>query len=138
LRPLGGGRFRVEGQPLTLTFRDGADGRVLEEQADGRRAPMVLHAIPDDAPSAAELDRYTGVFLSDELRNTWTITRAGGELRVSGGPRGGLRLRPAGPDAFTDGTYVLVLFRRDPAGRITGLTAATQRIQNLHFTRGGS
>jgi CubicO group peptidase (beta-lactamase class C family) len=138
LRPLGGGRFRVEGQPLTLTFRDAAQGRVLEEQADGRRSPMVLHAVPDEAPSPAELDRYTGVFRSDELRSTWTITRAGGELRVSGGPRGGLRLRPAGPDAFTDGTYVLVLFRRDPAGRVTGLTAATQRIQNLQFTRRGS
>ncbi|HEX5870622.1 MAG TPA: serine hydrolase, partial [Longimicrobium sp.] len=137
LRPLGGGRFRVEGQPLTLTFRGVADGRVLEEQADGRCAPMVLAAIPDDQLSAAGLDSYTGVFRSDELRNTWTITRAGGELRVSGGPRGGLRLRPAGLDAFTDGTYVLVLFRRDAAGRITGLTAATQRVQNLQFVRRG-
>lgn len=137
LRPLGGGRFRVEGQPLTLTFREAAEGRVLEEQADGRRTPLVLRRIPDARPSAAELDRYTGAYRSDELRNTWTITRAGGELRVSGGPRGGLRLRPAGPDAFTDGTYVLVLFRRDSAGRVTGLTAATQRIQNLHFVRRG-
>lgn len=54
---------------------------------------------------------------------------------MCGGPRGGLRLRPAGPDALTDGIDVLVLFRRDPAGRITGLTAATQRIQNLHFVK---
>jgi CubicO group peptidase (beta-lactamase class C family) len=136
LRPLGGGRFRVEGQPLTLTFRDApGGGYVLEEQADGRRTPMVLREVPDDPLSAVELDRYTGAFRSDELRSTWTITRAGGELRVSGGPRGGLRLRPAGPDAFTDGTYVLVLFRRDSTGRITGLTAATQRVQNLQFVK---
>lgn len=139
LRPLGGGRFRVEGQPLTLAFRDAADGagRVLREQADGRRAPMVLQSIPDDRLPPSELDRYTGAFRSDELRSTWTITRTGGELRVSGGPRGGLRLRPAGRDAFTDGTYVLVLFRRDSAGRITGLTAATQRVQNLQFVKRG-
>jgi predicted RNA-binding protein (virulence factor B family) len=49
--------------------------------------------------------------------------------------RGGLRLPRREDAAFTDGTYVLVLFRRDSAGRITGLTAATQRVQNLQFTR---
>jgi hypothetical protein len=32
---------------------------------------------------------------------------------------------------------VLVLFRRDSAGRVTGLTAATQRIQNLQFVKRG-
>jgi CubicO group peptidase (beta-lactamase class C family) len=139
LRPLGGGRFRVEGQPLTSTFSAAADGGyVLEEQADGRRTPMVLRQVTDRDRTPAELDRYTGTFRSDELRSTWTITRAGGELRVSGGPRSGLRLRPAGEDAFTDGTYVLVLFRRDAAGRITGLTAATQRVQNLQFSKRGS
>jgi hypothetical protein len=136
MRPLGGGRFRVEGQPLTSTFRAAeGGGYVLEEQADGRRAPLVLREVPDEDRPAAELDRYTGTYRSDELRSTWTITRAGGELRVSGGPRGGLRLRPAGEDAFTNGSYVLILFRRDAAGRITGLTAATQRVQNLQFTK---
>ncbi|MBW3569854.1 MAG: serine hydrolase, partial [Gemmatimonadetes bacterium] len=136
LRPLGGGRFRVEGQPLTLTFRDAADGaRVVEEQADGRRTPLVLRAASDARPSAAELDRYTGAYRSDELRSTWTVSRAGDELRVTGGPRGGLRLRPAGGDVFTDGSYVYVQFRRDSAGRVTGLTAATQRVQNLHFVK---
>jgi hypothetical protein len=33
---------------------------------------------------------------------------------------------------------VLVLFHRDSAGRVTGLTAATQRVQNLRFTKRGS
>jgi CubicO group peptidase (beta-lactamase class C family) len=139
MRPLGGGRFRVEGQPLTLTFRDAPNGagRVLEEQADGRRTPMVLQPASTARPSAAELDRYTGAFRNDELRSTWTVSRAGGELRVSGGPRGGLRLRPAGDDVFTDSAYVFVQFHRDAASRVTGLTAATQRVQNLPFTKRG-
>ena len=136
LRPLGGGRFRVDGQPLTLRFRRGAGGeRVLEEHWDGRRTPPVLEAAPADPLPAAELDRYSGAYRSGELGTTWVIRREGGILRVSGGPLGGLRLHPAGPDTFTDREYLLVLFRRDAAGRLSGFTAATPRIRSVEFAR---
>jgi hypothetical protein len=136
LRPVGEGRFRVLGQPLTLVFRPAADGsarRILEEHWDGRRTPTLLTAGPEPRLSSAELDRYTGRFRNDELGTTWTIMRDGDRLLVTG-PQWRLGLRPTGTDIFTD-KYVLLLFQRDPAGRVNGLTAATPRIRNLIFAR---
>jgi hypothetical protein len=44
------------------------------------------------------------------------------------------QLRHAGRDAFSDG-YVLVVFRRDAAGRVTGFDASTPRTMNVAFVR---
>ena len=141
LRPLGAGRFRVEGQPLTLVFRPAPDGsarRMLEEHWDGRRTPVVLTASPDPRLSPAEMDQYTGRFRSDELKAGWTLTHDGDRLQVTGGPAGGLRVRPTDADVFTDGEYLLLLFRRDPAGRVIEFSAATPRTRNIRFVREGS
>lgn len=132
LRPLGGGRFRVEGQPLTVVLRDGT----LEEHWDGRRTPVVLAAEPPPAHTAAALDAYTGRFHSRELGTTWTIVRTGRTLRVVDGASWEMEQRPAGRDAFTD-DYTILLFRRDSAGRVTGFTAATPRVRSLEFVRRG-
>lgn len=55
-------------------------------------------------------------------------------------PRGMIRMRHGEPDL--DRGAVLFLFRaaagRITADRITGLTAPTQRVQNLQLTRRGS
>jgi CubicO group peptidase (beta-lactamase class C family) len=139
LTPLGEGRFRVQGQPLTLAFRPGADGAAgtVEEHWDGRRTPFVLHAVPPLRPSAAELDAYAGRYASDELGTSWTIAREESGLRVV--PRHGRSrvalLRPAGRDAFSDHEYVLLLFRRDARGRVSGFSVATPRVQDLRFER---
>jgi hypothetical protein len=49
-------------------------------------------------------------------------------------PRDTTRLLRAGPDGFSDG-YVLVLFDRDSAGRVTGFGASTPRTLNVRFAR---
>lgn len=134
---LGRGRFRVHGQPLTLRFGNAGGRPTLEERWDGRRSPVVLSLPAETRPAAAELDRYAGSYQSGELGLTFQVARDGRGLVVSGGPRGGLRLRPAGPDVFTDEQYVLVLFRRDDAGRIAGFTLATPRLRRVEFTRAG-
>lgn len=139
--PVGPDRFRVKGLPLTIVFRRGADGTAgtLEEHLDGMRTPTVLHATPVLRSSAAELDAYTGRFTSAELGTAWTLRREGSGLRVV--PRHGRGrvdlLRPAGPDAFSDHEYVLLLFQRDARGRVSGFTVSTPRVQNLRFTRDG-
>jgi CubicO group peptidase (beta-lactamase class C family) len=135
-RPLGGGRFRVEGQPLTVVFGRGAEGRpTLEERWDGRRTPVRLALPAEVRVTAAELDRLAGSYRSAELGLAVRLARRGDGLAVSGGPRGGLRMRPAGRDVFTDEQYVLFLFRRDGEGRIAGFTLATPRLRRVEFAR---
>ena len=139
LSPLGNGRWRVAGQPLTLVFRPAADGAAgtVEEHWDGVRTPVVLRAEAVPRLSPAQLDAYAGRYISAELGTAWRLAREGGGLRVH--PRHGPRrvglLRPAGPDAFSDHEYVLVLFRRDARGRIRGFSVSTPRVHNLEFTR---
>lgn len=137
--PLGQNRFRVTGLPLTVVFRPGADGAAgtIEEHYDGMRTPVVLRAEAIPALSAAQLDAYTGRYTSDELGTSWTIAREARGLRITnqhGRSRVAL-LRPAGPDAFSDHEYVLILFERDAQGRVTGFTVSTPRVQNLRFAR---
>ncbi|HEX2210853.1 MAG TPA: serine hydrolase domain-containing protein [Longimicrobium sp.] len=138
-KPLGQDRFRVAGQPLTIAFRRGADGGagLLEEHWDGRRTPEVLHAAPAVRLTTAELDAYTGRYASGELGTSWTLAREGSGLRVipRHGPRRVALLRPAGRDAFSDHEYVLLIFDRDSAGRVTGFSLSTPRVQNLRFAR---
>jgi CubicO group peptidase (beta-lactamase class C family) len=139
LTPLGANRFRAVGLPLTLVFRPGAGGAAgtVEEHWDGTRTPLVLQAVPASAPSVGELDAYTGRFTSAELGSTWTVRRDGEGLRVT--PATGRvpvrLLRPASRDAFSDYQYVLVIFRRDAQGRISGFDVSTPRVQNLRFVR---
>lgn len=137
--PLGAGRFRVAGLPLTVAFRPGAEGAAgtVEEHWDGVRTPLVLRAAPATQPSPSELAAYAGRYRSDELGTSWTMTPEGGGLRVGyqhGRSRVGL-LRPAGPDTFSDHEYVLVIFERDVQGRVTGFNVSTPRVQNLRFAR---
>jgi|GEM_PF-4545525 len=49
-----------------------------------------------------------------------------------------LRIPPFAESRLTGPTppYVVV-FCRDASGRITGLTAGTQRVQNMHFVKRG-
>ena len=72
-----------------------------------------------------------------ELGTSWTLSREEGGLRTE--PRHGSNrvafLRPASRDVFSDREYVLVIFRRDAQGRITGFTVATPRVQNMEFAR---
>ena len=139
LTPLGANRFRATGLPLTLVFRPGADGAAwtVEEHWDGTRTPLVLQAVHARSPSAGELAEYAGRFTSAELGSTWTVRRDGEGLRATastGRVPVGL-LRPAGRDAFSDYEYVLVIFRRDAQGRVTGLDVSTPRVHNLRFAK---
>lgn len=134
---LGEGRFRVHGQPLTLRFGSAGGRPTLEEHWDGRRSPVRLSLPSEVRPTATELNRFAGAYRSEELGLTFRVARDGRELAVSGGPRGGLRLRPAGPDVFTDDEYLLLLFQRDHAGRIAGFILATPRLRRVEFARAG-
>ncbi|MBW3570845.1 MAG: beta-lactamase family protein [Gemmatimonadetes bacterium] len=133
LVPVAPNRFRVRGQPTEIAFRPRPDGGMrLEEDSYGVPTPAVF-----DAPGPAEpppvLAEYAGVYRSAELDSEWRLEVRGNALRAML-PRDTTDLRPAGRDAFSDG-YVLVLFRRDQAGRVVAFDASTPRLFNVRFQR---
>ncbi|HEU4557247.1 MAG TPA: hypothetical protein VFS20_05335 [Longimicrobium sp.] len=76
---------------------------------------------------------YAGVYRGEELDTEWRLEPRGDRV-VAMLPRDTTELRYAGRDAYSDG-YVLVLFRRDAAGRVTGFDASTPRTLNVAFRR---
>jgi len=123
--------------------------------ADGRPAALMDSPVGDDVrlepvadfePTARELADYVGSYYSHEAEATYSIAADGGTLTIANrygeGPPGNA-IRPLGPDrtltpayrdVFTRGltTYI---FRRDQAGRITGLSLSEARVWDLRFER---
>ncbi|HSU17979.1 serine hydrolase domain-containing protein [Longimicrobium sp.] len=133
LSPLGGGRFAVRGEPITLAFRPRPDGGMeMEERSEAAGRAVVYERPGPNAPRPALAD-FAGDYASPELGARWAI-RPGGSGLVAAMPRDTAELRPAAPDVFSDG-YLLVVFRRDAAGRVTGFAASTPRIFGVEFVR---
>lgn len=139
LHPLGRERYRVEGQPLALEFRDAPGGRELVEQWDGRqdgrrRAPVFRR--DDRTIPRASLANFAGTYSSPDLGVTWRVSPDRGGLRISGGIAEISTLEPRGRDLFGDQDgLVLVAFRRDDARRVVGLTVSTARARGIGFKR---
>ena len=128
------GRFRVRGQPIVLAFTPAPEGGMrLAEHAEGVAAPAVFERPDPSAAPPAALAEYEGVFRSAELGTAWRLT-ARGDRVIAALPRDTTELRYAGRDAYSDG-YVLVLFHRDAAGRVTSFDASTPRLLGVIFTR---
>ena len=133
LVPVAPDRFRLRGQPAEIAFRPRPEGGMrLEEHVHGVAEPVVFD-IPSPAEPRPALADYAGLYRSAELGTEWRLSARESTLSAAL-PRDATELRHAGGDAFSDG-YVLVVFRRDAAGRVTGFDASTPRTFNLAFTR---
>ena len=139
LRPIGDRRFRVEGQPLTVEFREHDGGLQLAERWDGRASERVFRQLRPAALTPSALADYAGVYVSPDLGTTWRVTVRDGALHLGGAPGVLAPQRAWGGDLFTDRDgYMLVAFRRDGAGRVTGFTVSTPRARGMSFERRGS
>jgi len=75
---------------------------------------------------------------SGETGSTLTVAAKAGELTLAIGWNKPVRLRPTFRDAFmmeTGGGAASIVFRRDHAGKVTGLSAGDERVWDLRFTR---
>jgi len=129
LRPLGDGRFAVEGTSWEVRFSSPA---ALVEEVPNQPSVTFLR-FERARPSARELNVYAGAYYSDELDVRWTIATDSGGLvaRIPGGDT--LRLAPTVRDAFV-GDGVVMKFRRT-GGRITGALLHSGRVRNIVFSR---
>ena len=130
LIPLGAAEFSA-GQDKYL-FQD---GRLNLVTPDG---DIAYERVEPAHQSDSELTPLAGKYESGETGSTLTVAAKAGELTLAIGWNKPVRLRPTFRDAFmmeTGGGATSIVFHRDQAGKVTGLSAGDDRVWDLRFTR---
>jgi CubicO group peptidase (beta-lactamase class C family) len=107
-------------------------GRLTEKA--GRSKPRVWEIQRPFKPAPAELETFSGDFVSEELGVTYTAFVEGGALRIRFRPAYRLTLVPVFKDGFEcDGTTLR--FTRGPAGQVDGILVSTDRARRVRFVK---
>jgi hypothetical protein len=79
---------------------------------------------------------YAGRYRNDEVMATYQAVPDGAnlEFRIADRPDFVFHLAPLGPDTF-GGSDIVVRFKRDAKGGITGASVATDRLFDLEFQK---
>jgi hypothetical protein len=97
-----------------------------------------VEELRQERPSNSELATLAGNYKSGEAGSTLTVATKAGELTLAIGWNKPLRLRPTFRDAFMiegGGGATSIVFHRDQAGKVTGLSAGDDRVWDLRFSR---
>lgn len=130
---LGGNRFRFDAYPLVLEFTGMGDQRVINARFSDQK-PETLRSVPDFAPSAAELNEYTGLFASEELDARYRMHVTDGKLYLATMKSDALLLHPVTKDVFAN-DFGTLTFVRGGDGRISGFSLSTGRAWNNEFAK---
>lgn len=122
----------------SVTFHRDEDGEVtsLTLHQNGEHSARRLEEEPW-APSAEELDAFTGRWFSEEILTFYTLEMEGGQL-VLRHPRfpGEVKLEPAKEDEFRGSFPVAeVRFERNEAGEVIALYASNGRTRGVRFEK---
>jgi hypothetical protein len=122
------------------TFEFGAKGRpaILRRATAGGDTISYLVEEPW-TPTRGELQQYVGEYASSEAEATYRVTaEENGKLMLRGRYGRTTELTPAYRHAFTstEGPSIVV-FRRDPRGRVTTMSFGMGRVRDLQFRRVG-
>ncbi|MGA3200995.1 MAG: serine hydrolase domain-containing protein [Bryobacteraceae bacterium] len=110
------------------------DGHLKQVTPDG---DIAYERVDPVHPSDADLAPLAGKYESGETGSTLTVAAKAGELTLAIGWNKPVLLRPTFRDAFMmeNGGATSIVFRRDQAGKVTGLSAADDRVWDLRFSR---
>jgi hypothetical protein len=114
----------------TLEF----DGRGGLRGVDEFGTVTQLERVEPVTPTVDALKAFTGRYVSDEAEATFDVAVDGERLVVRRRPGLVTPLTPVCADAFT-GALGWVMFRRDAAARVVGLSLGSERLWDLCFTR---
>jgi CubicO group peptidase (beta-lactamase class C family) len=127
--------FTLGDGSVRLQFRGQGVGRSFDVIGSDGDTTHYAVAAPV-TPSAADLAKYEGTYVSDEAEVTYTIRAENGALFALRRPDARFALAPSYKDAFTNAQLPLVLFRRDPkTGQVNGLSLGLGRVRDLRFRR---
>jgi len=110
------------------------DGRGGMRATDEFGTAVSYDRVEPAKPTVAQLKAFTGRFVNDEVETTLDVAVEGSELIVRRQPALRVALRPVYADAFS-GALGWVIFRRDSAGRIVGLSISQDRMWDMPFAR---
>jgi CubicO group peptidase (beta-lactamase class C family) len=133
LIPVGAAEFSTEQGKFLLQ-----DGRLNQVTPDG---DIAYERVEPTHPSDSELAPLAGQYESGETGSTLTVVVKAGELTLAIGWSNPVRLRPTFRDAFmmeNGGGATSIVFHRDQAGKVTGLSAGDDRVWDLRFNRIGA
>jgi hypothetical protein len=111
------------------------NGRINQVTPDG---DIVYERVEPAHPSDSELSPLAGRYESGETGSTLSVAAKAGELTLVIGWNKPVRLRPTFRDAFmmeSGGGATSIVFHRDQAGKVIGLSAGDDRAWDLRFTR---
>lgn len=111
------------------------DGRLNVATPDG---DIAYKRVESAHLSDSELAALAGNYQSGETGSTLAVAAKAGELTLAIGWNKPLRLRPTFRDGFImegGGGATSIVFHRDQAGKVTGLSAGDDRVWDLRFTR---
>jgi CubicO group peptidase (beta-lactamase class C family) len=142
LLPTGADRFSVAGIGMEVELRfevgttPGARATLVEEIVAGRPGNR-YQRMAELPPLGAGIAAYVGTYRSEELETTIEITRADSTLQFTSRNSRPRPLRAVGVDEFF-GAGNSLIFTRDAAGAVTGMTLSQGRMKNLGFVKVGS
>lgn len=139
------GSIRVDRGP-TLIAQSGtrfvtADGNRFETDSPGRlrvrdRYDIVEYEkVAPAKPDAGELEKLAGTYVSEEAETTIVLVRQDQSLILKRRPDASISLTPVYKDAFMAPEFGLLVFRRDPSGRVTAFSVSQDRVWDLRFIR---
>ena len=85
--------------------------------------------------SVGELGRFTGIFHSDELDTTYTLSVQGGRLTVEKRNNVRVALDPAAAGEFYSGDLGTIVFNTDTGHPASGFSLFTQQARGIIFTK---
>ena len=131
LADTGDGTYGLPQYGLRFRFVDASPRRVERLGRDGTTTPLV--AGEAWSPDAAALERYTGVWTSEELQARWVIERDGDALVVRDLRATPRRWTPTVLDIFTSGGSALRFVSRD--GVPVEMLVGAGRARGMKFVR---
>ncbi len=133
LRRLGANEFSdLVGNPIAFQSADGDMTATLTLQGEKFFAG---NRVPDLKLSESALGRFTGTFISDELRVSYTISLASGALLLKFGDRPPVGMKPVAANEFQAGDLGTLLFHLSAQKQVFGLTLFSQAARGITFTR---
>jgi CubicO group peptidase (beta-lactamase class C family) len=130
LIPVAENRFRVMGSEQNFTFESNYQLTISDSNG-----PIQYYRQDIWNPGEAELQDFSGFYLSDELETQYFVTAQENQLILKHRWNGEIPINPLTQDFFqTEGGFY-VRFIRNEAGKITGFEVNTSRTLNMVFQK---